>query len=1083
VATQTDRFGTTTFDYLQNNILHHEPITITDPLGRVTTLTRDLRERVTSRTENGVTITFNTDRNGRPTLTDYGNGVSVKYAYDGGYPTWTSIEGATFGSVRRAFWGDGKLRQVTEPNGDSRQFYYDANRRLRREVDELGNPTDYVRDDAGRVTEVHEVASGAVTRFTHDDEGRVVSRSDALNHGTSMTYRAGGRLASLTDARSHTRTFSETPTSRTVVDALNRTTVRSLSAYGLSTGTSLPGGTSTSVSYLGKTREDESQRFPLSVTDEASRVRTYGYDANNGMTSATDLGGANGWTYSYAPTKSAQITWDAESGQVILVPVDSRATAYELSSSDGHFTSELKSVTTPLGSTTTYNRDAAGRPSSVTLPWGATKTYGYTDADALPETVTLPQGTTLTYAYDSAKREVSRTSSAGESRSFVYGAGDRLLSMTDATGTTTYSYDTLGRFAGITYPFGGSVAYTRDLLGRVVRQEVRATATAAAQVTQYAYDAVGNLMEVVDPLGGSTTFVYDAENRLTTRTLPNGVVTTYTYDLRDRPLSVVHTNANGVVLASRTYVRAAGGEPTKITKQDGSYVLVGYDSALRITSERYFDGAGVAEESIAYTYDADGNRATKTVDGVVSTYAYASGGRLTGITTNGVTESRTTDGGGRETSLAVGGEAATLSYDSDDHVTRVVKNGVTTTYGFDAMGQRVGVLEGGARKRYLSAPNMGRGHESPQAVVNEAGEAIANFVYAGEMPLMKITSSGTEYYLGDAMGTVLAKTDTSGSAVDRFDYDGFGSPRGQIGGVPNDTYGDFRFQGMWLDPTSLYYVRARTYDAAAGRFTSRDPFSGLTRTPETQYPYAFCQSNPYTWADPSGRMTLVESMAVTVGMGVLASVSSASMQHYLNNARGFQRGSQLGQAATNFTSGFGDTLSLGVGSAVRGALFDVMGWKNEVDQQSGSYLAGSAAAMLASIYQGMLFTAAASLRAEGVLVSQTIHASQVSELGAQEGTVVLGHYSRPVTYEIGQQTITGVQETLPILERAAQQLGGKTLSALPGTMDAMAPELAQASRIVFFTSPGMRGLTMAEMQMIQGNPALMAKTIFVYGAF
>lgn len=39
---------------------------------------------------------------------------------------------------------------------------------------------------------------------------------------------------------------------------------------------------------------------------------------------------------------------------------------------------------------------------------------------------------------------------------------------------------------------------------------------------------------MVDPLGGSAIFVYDAENRLETRTPPNGVVTTYTYDAEDR---------------------------------------------------------------------------------------------------------------------------------------------------------------------------------------------------------------------------------------------------------------------------------------------------------------------------------------------------------------------------------------------------------------------------------------------------------------------------------------------------------------------------------------------------------------------
>jgi YD repeat-containing protein len=95
--------------------------------------------------------------------------------------------------------------------------------------------------------------------------------------------------------------------------------------------TSLPGGTSTALSYRGQTREDESQRFPLSVRDEGNRTRSYGYDGHGGMVSATDLSGANGWHYTYALTKGAQIAWDAESGQVGLAPVDARASAYEFS--------------------------------------------------------------------------------------------------------------------------------------------------------------------------------------------------------------------------------------------------------------------------------------------------------------------------------------------------------------------------------------------------------------------------------------------------------------------------------------------------------------------------------------------------------------------------------------------------------------------------------------------------------------------------------------------------------------------------------------------------------------------------------
>lgn len=104
---------------------------------------------------------------------------------------------------------------------------------------------------------------------------------------------------------------------------------------------------------------------------------------------------------------------------------------------DNHFTSELRTVTTPLGDVTTFDRDSGGRPSAVTLPWGAQKTYGYTDSDANPETVTLPQGTTLSFTYDTARREKTRTGSLGESRSFNYGKQDRLESMTDAPPRTS----------------------------------------------------------------------------------------------------------------------------------------------------------------------------------------------------------------------------------------------------------------------------------------------------------------------------------------------------------------------------------------------------------------------------------------------------------------------------------------------------------------------------------------------------------------------------------------------------------------------------------------------------------------------
>lgn len=64
-----------------------------------------------------------------------------------------------------------------------------------------------------------------------------------------------------------------------------------------------------------------------------------------------------------------------------------------------------------------------------------------------------------------------------------------------------------------------------------------------------------------DPTGEITTMKYDVANRLKERTLPNGVKSTYEYDDLNRVKSIVHTNAQGNVLASVTYERK-GKAPT-----------------------------------------------------------------------------------------------------------------------------------------------------------------------------------------------------------------------------------------------------------------------------------------------------------------------------------------------------------------------------------------------------------------------------------------------------------------------------------------------------------------------------------------
>ena len=50
--------------------------------------------------------------------------------------------------------------------------------------------------------------------------------------------------------------------------------------------------------------------------------------------------------------------------------------------------------------------------------------------------------------------------------------------------------------------------------------------------------------------------------------------------------NIVHKNSGSTILASIAYERAPFGEPTKITREDGTYVLLKYDAAPRPNSAR-----------------------------------------------------------------------------------------------------------------------------------------------------------------------------------------------------------------------------------------------------------------------------------------------------------------------------------------------------------------------------------------------------------------------------------------------------------------------------------------------------------------
>jgi RHS repeat-associated protein len=396
----------------------------------------------------------------------------------------------------------------------------------------------------------------------------------------------------------------------------------------------------------------------------------------------------------------------------------------------------------------------------------------------------------------------------------------------------------------------------------------------------------GNLWKVHDPFGGRTIYTYDQADRLQTRTLPNGVVTTWTFDSRDRLLSIVHRNSGGAVLSSFTYEHPvnAVGEPSRITREDNTYIKLFYDPALRLEREEYYSALNVLQSTRIYTYDDAGNRTSRTIDASVDSYAIdpVSGYQLSGINGPGPDDSEFGYVGGRMTSLSRDGDPWTLAYNGAGQLTAVnyvTGANVDHSYEYDALGNRVAAAANGTvNRKFLVAPaaqHLGAGAlDVPvqHLATDGSGSLLNGWIYAGENPILLFDSLGNViYYLEDASDSIAAVVNASQAKTADYRYDAFGNLLTPV--TPNSSAGgDFGYHGAWREfATGLYDMRARTYDPETGRFTTPDPVAPDPQQPETYNTYAFANSNPHLFSDPTGLFSVSE---ISVSSSIQSSLNS-----------------------------------------------------------------------------------------------------------------------------------------------------------------------------------------------------------------
>ena len=114
------------------------------------------------------------------------------------------------------------------------------------------------------------------------------------------------------------------------------------------------------------------------------------------------------------------------------------------------------------------------------------------------------------------------------------------------------------------------------------------------------------------------------------------------------------------------------------------------------------------------------------------------------------------------------------------------------------------------------------------------------------------TYRGSSYYtyFNDIQGSTTNLVKGDGSLAAAYDYTDFGETTEITG---NDFDNQICYTGGIYDKeTELYYLNARYYDPAIGRFISQDTYRGEMNDPGQWHLYAYCANNPINYVDPSG---------------------------------------------------------------------------------------------------------------------------------------------------------------------------------------------------------------------------------------
>ena len=195
--------------------------------------------------------------------------------------------------------------------------------------------------------------------------------------------------------------------------------------------------------------------------------------------------------------------------------------------------------------------------------------------------------------------------------------------------------------------------------------------------------------------------------------------------------------------------------------------------------------------------------------------------------------------------------------------------GEATAYLYNIDGIRIGKGDTSGQTLYTVDTNRDYAQVLAESI---DGSIAVNYTYGDDL-ISQLRDNAVSTYHYDGLGSVRALSDLTGTLTDNYDYEAFGEVLNKTG----DTENNYLFTGEQFDTKlNQYYLRARYYNHAVGRFTQMDTWQGVNSDPQTLHKYLYAHADPINNIDPTGNFSLG---SISVGgsiQGVLTTVSIAS---------------------------------------------------------------------------------------------------------------------------------------------------------------------------------------------------------------